>query len=348
MIKNATPGVLSLLNAAIIGMVSFVLMLLIGNNDWINALIISGSTSILAYITIRIFLEQFIYRKIKIIYKLIHDQRSGKKDGFSFLPLAKSNPLEQVNDEVISWLFRQNREIAELKEQENFRKEFLGNVSHELKTPIFNIQGYLDTLLDGAIHDPNVNIAFIKKAAKSADRLNLLVNELLTISQMETGKLQMNMTKFSIGELIGDIFESLELRAGMRNIRLLFLEGMQEHFMVMADRDRIRQVLVNLIVNAINYGKEGGQVVLNVFEMEPNILIEVTDDGEGIDQEHLPRLFERFYRIDSSRSRSQGGTGLGLSIVKHIIESHGQNIHVRSTRGIGSTFGFTLQKADVK
>jgi two-component system, OmpR family, phosphate regulon sensor histidine kinase PhoR len=348
MIKNATPGVISLLNAAIIGMVSFVLMLLIGHNEWSDALIISVSTSILAYITIRIFLEQFIYRKIKIIYKLIHDQRSGKKDGFSFLPLAKSNPLEQVNDEVISWLFRQNSEIAELKEQENFRKEFLGNVSHELKTPIFNIQGYLDTLLDGAIHDPNVNIAFIKKAAKSADRLNLLVNELLTISQMETGKLQMNMTKFSIGELIADIFESLELRAGLRNVRMLFLEGAQEHFIVMADRDRIRQVLVNLIVNAINYGKEGGQVVLNVFEMEPNILIEVTDDGEGIDQEHLPRLFERFYRIDSSRSRSQGGTGLGLSIVKHIIESHGQNIHVRSTRGIGSTFGFTLQRADVK
>ena len=344
MIRNPTPGLISLLNALVLSL--FVGILLFNLQVSLKTAAIGLPIFFIAsYISIRVFLDLFIYRKIKLIYKIIHDHKSGKKEVKDlFKYKATRDPISTVNDEVLSWVIKQNSEISELKKQEEFRKEFLGNVSHELKTPIFNIQGYLDTLLDGAIHDPEVNIAFIKKAAKSADRLDQLVNDLLAISQMETGKLQMKYEKFDIYELCKEILEALEMRASKRKIKLGFKEGCERPFWVNADRSRIRQVLVNLIVNALNYGKEEGYVLVAFYDMDQNILIEVADNGEGIETEHLPRLFERFYRVDRSRSRDFGGTGLGLAIVKHIIESHQQNINVRSTLGKGSTFGFTLQK----
>lgn len=345
MIRNPTPGIISLLNAGLTTLIMGILLLFL-DVQTLHVFIILASIFVISYLSNSFFLDQFIYRKIKLIYKIIHDHKSGKKDGNTFFRFGKENdPISSVNDEVVSWLIKQNAEIAELKQQENFRKEFLGNVSHELKTPIFNIQGYLDTLLDGAIHDQEVNVNFIKKAAKSADRLNQLVNDLLAISQMETGKLQMNMEKFDVHGLCLEIFEALEMRKNRRQMVLDFKEGCDKPFWVEADRSRVRQVLVNLIVNALNYGKEGGHVLIGFYDMDQNILIEVSDNGDGIEQVHLPRLFERFYRVDSSRSRDLGGTGLGLAIVKHIIESHDQNINVRSTIGKGSTFGFTLKKA---
>jgi two-component system phosphate regulon sensor histidine kinase PhoR len=227
---------------------------------------------------------------------------------------------------------------------ERYRKEFLGNVSHELKTPIFNIQGYINTLLDGAWEDQEVLIHFLKKAAKSTDRIASLVEDLESISQLESGFLTMEMEIFDINDLIHDIFDSLDFRAAEKNIRLDFKEGCDTPFIVEADKDRVRQVIINLLVNSIKYGKENGYTLIGLYDMDENILIEVTDNGIGIEEEHLPRLFERFYRVDKSRSRDEGGTGLGLSIVKHIIEAHDQTINVRSTKGVGTTFAFTLKK----
>jgi two-component system phosphate regulon sensor histidine kinase PhoR len=345
MIRNPTPGLISFFSTLLLSAFVTIILAIVKTEFW-NAFLLILVFSIASYASIRLFLDLFIYRKIKLIYKIISDHKAGKNEESDLRRIQKTkDPIASVNDEVFSWLIKQNSEISELKKQEEFRKEFLGNVSHELKTPIFNIQGYLDTLLDGAMHDPEVNVSFLKKAAKSADRLDQLVNDLLAISQMETGKLLMKEERFDIHELSKEIMDALEMRANMRNIKMGFKEGCDRPFWVNADRNRIRQVLVNLIVNALNYGKEDGYVLLSFYEMDPNILIEVSDNGEGIAQEHLPRLFERFYRVDRSRSRDFGGTGLGLAIVKHIIESHNQKINVRSTLGEGSTFWFTLQKA---
>lgn len=255
-----------------------------------------------------------------------------------------SDPINRVNEEVIQWAYDQKQEITQLKAMESYRKDFIGNVSHELKTPIFNIQGYIETLLEGAINDPEVNISFLKKAAFSAERLNTLVNELLEISKLESGNLQMNLVSFDICELTKDILDVYGAAASKRNIKIKIKDGCDRPFQVLADKDRIRQVISNLVANAIHYGKENGQTTVGFYDMDKNILIEVADNGEGIEPEHLPRLFERFYRTDKSRSRNSGGTGLGLSIVKHIIEAHHQTINVRSTIGEGTTFGFTLKK----
>ncbi len=254
------------------------------------------------------------------------------------------DPIKRVNEEVIQWAQDQKQEIIQLKAMESYRKDFLGNVSHELKTPIFNIQGYIETLLDGAINDPEVNLLFLRKAANSAERLNTLVNDLLEISKLESGNLEMNFATFDICELTKEVFEVYLPHAEKRSIQLKLKEGCDRPFMVLADKNRIRQVLNNLIANAINYGNENGVTMLGFYDMDKNILIEVADNGGGIETEHLPRLFERFYRTDKSRARNSGGTGLGLSIVKHIIEAHHQTINVRSTIGEGTTFGFTLKK----
>jgi two-component system phosphate regulon sensor histidine kinase PhoR len=251
-----------------------------------------------------------------------------------------------MNKEVISWARDQKQQMEDLKRLADFRKEFLGNVSHELKTPIFNIQGYIHTLIDGAIDDPDVNVRFLRKAAKSADRLSDLVADLLAISQLESGELVMEMERFDMNALVKDVYEQLEVRAKERGISLIIKEGCNKPFWVFGDRYRIRQVILNLVNNSIKYGKELGTTTAAFYDMDENILIEIGDNGEGISQDHLPRIFERFYRVDRSRTRESGagGTGLGLAIVKHIIEAHQQTINVRSTIGQGTTFGFTLKK----
>jgi two-component system phosphate regulon sensor histidine kinase PhoR len=253
-----------------------------------------------------------------------------------------------MNKEVIKWARDNRMEIDQLKRLADFRKEFLGNVSHELKTPIFNIQGYLHTLLDGAMSDPEVNIRFLQRAAKSSERLSDLVADLLAISQLESGELEMEIERFDINSLVKDVYEQLEEKAKRRHISLLIKDGCNKPFYVQADRYRIRQVLVNLVTNAIKYGKESGTITAAYYDMDENLLVEIADNGEGIAQEHLPRIFERFYRVSKSRARDNetGGTGLGLAIVKHIIEAHNQTVNVRSTEGAGTTFGFTLTKSD--
>ena len=230
--------------------------------------------------------------------------------------------------------------------QEEFRREFLGNLSHELKTPIFSIQGYILTLLEGGLEDENINRAFLERASKGVDRVTGIIEDLDLITRIESERLKLNLAPVNILSLAREIVESLEIKAQKRNVKLSLdwkRIGSQE-INVLCDRDKIGQVLSNIINNSINYGVENGHTEVRFFDLEDNILIEVSDDGVGIREEHLPRLFERFYRVDKSRARNEGGTGLGLAIVKHLVEAHGQTIDVRSTEGQGSTFSFTLKK----
>lgn len=347
MIRNPSPERITLLTTLVITLI-FAVILLYFRTDILTFLIALFTFSTLTYIIILFALELFIYRKIKLIYKTIHHFKTSKIQKTSFIDNYNLDPIGLVNSEVIEWANHQKREITQLRATEKFRKEFLGSVSHELKTPIFNIQGYIETLLDGAMNDPEVNLKFLKKAARSAERLNTLVNDLLDISRIENGALQMRFSEFDVCELTKEVFDSYSVPAQARSISLKIKEGCDQPFKVFADKDRIRQVLNNLVGNSITYGKENGVTYVGLYDMDPNVLLEVSDNGDGIAPEHLPRLFERFYRIDKSRSRNSGGTGLGLSIVKHIIEAHNQTINVRSTVGSGTTFGFTLKKPEKK
>ncbi|MEZ4804356.1 MAG: ATP-binding protein [Bacteroidia bacterium] len=344
MIKNPTPERITLLTTLVLSGI-FAAFLFYFEVTFLQFLISIFTFGSLTYIIILFGLEFFIYRKIKLIYKTIHRYKTSKIKKPNYIDDFNLDPINRVNEEVIQWANDQKQEITQLRATEKYRKEFLGNVSHELKTPIFNIQGYLETLLDGAMDDEEVKMSFLKKAADSTERLNTLVNDLLDISKLESGAMQMHMSEFEINELVKEVFESYSKLGKDKEINLRFKEGCDLPYKVQADKDRIRQILNNLIGNSISYGKENGTTSIGLYDMDQHILIEVSDDGEGIEAEHLPRLFERFYRTDKSRSRNSGGSGLGLSIVKHIIESHHQTINVRSSVGQGTTFAFTLKKA---
>jgi two-component system phosphate regulon sensor histidine kinase PhoR len=345
MIRNPKPLYITVFVAAVLS------LLLASSNYLMNhntkqAFIIMMLTFTASFLLFFYSIEYFIYRKIKLIYKTIHSLKTQKYDAQLSKYSLLNDPISKMNMEVISWARDQKQQMEELKRLADFRKEFLGNVSHELKTPIFNLQGYIHTLIDGAIDDPDVNVRFLRKAAKSADRLSDLVADLLAISQLESGELLMEMERFDMNALVKDVYEQLEVRAKERGISLIIKEGCNKPFWVFGDRYRIRQVVLNLVNNSIKYGKELGTTTAAFYDMDENILIEIGDNGEGISQDHLPRIFERFYRVDKSRTRESGagGTGLGLAIVKHIIEAHQQTVNVRSTIGQGTTFGFTLKK----
>ena len=347
--KNPTPKSLALI-ASFIAAVIVLLAEFITNmtpyfsKSWMSLIIVFLIAFGTTYLIFYFLLEKFIYRKIKLIYKTISNFRSSKERTAGKINLG-NDIIGSVNLEVMDWQQNRSDEIAELRRMENFRKEFLGNVSHELKTPIFNIQGYIHTLLEGGIDDKEVNIHYLQRAAKSVDRLCLIVEDLESISKLEAGEMILEQRVFDIRDLADDVFESLEMLSGEKRIHLGFKDGSDRSVYVHADKERIRQVLVNLVVNSIKYGKEGGSTLIGLYDMDENILIEITDNGIGVDPQHLPRLFERFYRVDKSRSREAGGTGLGLAIVKHIIEAHQQTINVRSSFGVGTTFAFTLKKS---
>ena len=345
MIKNPTPRMLALFTALLVALVVGILGLIYGLS-FLHILLAIGLITALAYVLIYYSLEYFIYRKIKLIYKSIHQLKTQRTDPSSvpYFGDSSHDPIAAVATDVQAWAEARKGEIETLKKTEEYRKEFLGNVAHELKTPIFNIQGYVNTLLDGAMDDPEVLRHFLQKAAKSADRIADMVNDLEAISNLESGRESMELEFFDINALIKDVFDSLEYMASQKKIILDFKEGCNYTMIVEGDKYRIRQVLANLVTNSIKYGRPNGKVLAGMYDMDENMLIEITDNGIDIAPEHLPRLFERFYRVDKSRSRVEGGTGLGLSIVKHIIESHDQTINVRSTPGIGTTFGFTLKK----
>ena len=278
----------------------------------------------------------YIHSKISVIYKNIYKHKGVTR----FVDVD----VDSVEKEVENWAIQKENEILQMKASETYRREFIGNVSHELKTPIFNIQGYILTLLDGGLFDEEVNMKYLKRTSKSVDRMINIVDDLEVITRLETEETQLEIGEFNIVELAKDVLDQLELKANESKIELSIQKEILGEF-VLGDIDKIQQVFANLVSNSIKYGKEGGRTEVRFFDMNENILIEIADDGIGISEMDLPRLFERFYRVDKNRSRKIGGTGLGLAIVKHIIEAHKQTINVRSTVDVGSTFSFILEKA---
>lgn len=311
----------------------------------IYALLILGGAFIISFFVFYYIMERFVYNKIKLIYKLIHHLKLGKDLKDALGEHVSDDPINDVELEVKQWALDKKTEIEGLKNQEKFRREFLSNISHEFKTPLFAVQGYLDALQDGLFReDPEMAQSFLNKAVNNLERLGFLIKDLDIISKLERGEVQMEFSKFDITILIGEVIDALEIKAKKHSIQLVFKEKYQSHMFVFADREKIAQVLMNLIGNSIKYGKQHGTTHIRIYELHNQALIEITDDGEGIEEGNLPRLFERFFRTERSRSRQIGGSGLGLSIVKHILEAHEQTITVRSTLGMGTTFAFTLQK----
>lgn len=295
-----------------------------------------------AYFLVYFLLERFINRKITLIYRTIRSHKLGKEDTAAID--MKSDVLGNVNKEVIDWANSNLQEIEKLREREAFRREFIGNLAHELKTPVFGIQGYILTLLEGGLEDETINRKFLERASTAVDRMTHILEDLDVITRIESEHLKLKVKKVNLVELVEEVFQTLDIKAKEHQIKLRLDKSYEKPVWVNCDYDRIVQVFVNLINNSIVYGSENGVTEVRFHDMDKSVLVEVADDGLGIPEEHLPRLFERFYRVDKSRSRHEGGSGLGLAIVKHIIEAHNQTINVRSTVGVGSTFSFTLDK----
>ena len=297
-----------------------------------------------SYFSILFVIKKYIIDRIRPIYNTIKDlPLSGKK--LEEKTMDSSSLLANVRFEVEEWAKTQLKEIERLKELEKYRKDFVGNVSHELKTPIFNIQGYVLTLLEGGLDDPKINKLYLKRTEKSIDRMVSIVEDLESITKLESGELQLKPVKFNIVKTVEEVIEMEYWQAAENKMSIEILNKPEKPVFVKADKKRILEVLTNLIVNGLKYGKKKGYVQIRFHDLEDNIMVEVTDNGIGIGKKDLPRIFERFFRVDKSRSREQGGTGLGLSIVKHIIEAHNQSINVRSVLDKGTTFNFTLEKA---
>lgn len=346
--KNPTPQLLAFLTAlqaslpALIGLITLKLLLPSLLSWWalLPAFLIFLGTG---YYASHRALRKFIYNKVKLIYKSIHSLKAPK----SSKPLnidMRNHIIDRVEKEVTEWAKDWTQEIRYLKKMEQYRREFIDNVSHELKTPIFNMQGYLYTLADGGLEDEMIRDKYLQRAIDNVERIAEIVQELNHISKFESSAVELDMQPFDIQELAQEVVESMEISAEKKQIDLRFKDTAKKPYIVQADREMIRQVLVNLVSNSIKYGRPKGHTLIGFYDLDQNVLIEISDTGKGIAQEHLPRLFERFYRVDKGRSRHEGGTGLGLSIVKHIVEAHQQTINVRSRLGVGSTFGFTLAK----
>lgn len=296
---------------------------------------------ITSFVTLQIRIEKFIYKRIKKIYDDVALLESSTIPSYPV-----TTDMRTLTAEIEKFAKDKKIEIDTLKIREEYRKDFLGNVSHELKTPLFTVQGYLETLLDGAIDDKNVRKKYIIRANKAVDRLIYIVKDLDLITKLEVGDLNLEKKSFNIVELIQSVFDLLEMKAAKRNITLTFDTFYPEPIMVYADKEKIQQVLTNLLVNSIKYGNDNGTTEVSVENLVKNkVIIRVTDNGEGIPSAHIPRLFERFYRVDQSGSRREGGSGLGLAIVKHVIEAHGEKIYVESAVEVGSEFSFTLEKS---
>ena len=298
----------------------------------------------LTFVIIQWRIEQFIYSRIK---KLYDDLTILQSSAINTGPVTTD--MKTLTAEIEKFAQEKKLEIDGLKVREQYRKDFLGNISHELKTPLFMIQGYILTLLDGAVDDKKVAKKYLQRAAKGVDRLAYIIKDLDLITKFEAGNLTVEPEAFDAVDLVKSVFEMLEMRASKKNITLTFDMEYQQPIFVWADAEKIQQVLTNLIVNAIKYGHEDGTIEVSIEDLvKSKVIIRITDNGEGIAKEHIPRLFERFYRVDKSGSRKEGGSGLGLSIVKHIIEAHGEKIYVESVLGVGSEFSFTLEKHQEK
>lgn len=296
---------------------------------------------VFSFLVLQYRVEYFIYRRVKKIYDDVSFLESS-----NLLPRPISTDMATLTQEVKRFAKDKKHEIETLKVKEEYRREFLGNVSHELKTPLFTVQGYILTLLDGAMNDKALRKKYLQRAEKGVERLTYIVNDLDMISKFEMGDLNLNKDRFNIVKVVQNVFDLLEIKAEKKNIILSFDDKYSKQIFVNGDKEKIQQVITNLVVNAIKYGKENGFVEVGFQDYSNNkILLKVKDNGEGVEKQNIPRLLERFYRVDKSGARSEGGSGLGLAIVKHIVEAHDEKIFIESTFGIGSEFSITLEKS---
>ncbi len=341
--KNLSPNQLSALTALILSVPVGIGFYAIETIWWWGA-VAWAVTFLGAYLLVRAVLEWFIYRKIKLIYKFIYQTKATKREEMYYKYILPKKGIDDVSEDVERWAEQRSAEIEMLKNNEAYRKEFLQNLAHEFKTPIFAIQGYVDTLLSGAMTNPEINKRFLENASRNVDRMVNLVKDLDEIARLESGEQPLYKEHFIIQDLIKEVYESLSIKTNVRNIKTVFKKGCETAITVFADKEKIRQVIINLVANATKYGKDDGTITASIYKTDGEfVLVEISDDGIGISEEHLPRIFERFYRTDRGRSRDVGGTGLGLAICKHIIEAHGQTMHVRSKIDVGTTIGFILE-----
>lgn len=344
--RNLQPIYIVLGGSFILGLGTFFALIIaraFSHVDTIVFFILPLLVAIISFVTFYFLIRAFITERLRILYKSI---RKGKTENYSSQPtnMLGQDLIMEAEIETKEWTEAKLKEISKLKEQEVFRREFLGNLAHELKTPVFSIQGYILTLLEGGLEDETVNRMFLERASKATERMTTILEDLDMITRLEGDRLKLEITNFDVISLIEEVFEELEMNAKSKEIKLKF-DHIYEPIIVSADRNRIFQVLMNLINNSINYGNEGGITVISLFNVDNVVTIEVSDNGPGIAEDEIPRLFERFYRVEKSRNRNEGGSGLGLAIAKHFIEAHNQTINVRSTVGEGSTFSFSLERA---
>jgi two-component system phosphate regulon sensor histidine kinase PhoR len=343
--KNLSPKQLAALTAVILsGIIATSIYIVM--KDWRYWVGFFFTSFIISYLLIHQILDFFIYRKIKLIYKLIAQTKATKREEAYQKYILPQKGIDEVREDVEAWAAQKANEIATLQSNEEFRKEFLQNLSHEIKTPIFAIQGYLELLSDGEIDNPAQRDKFIRQAQANVLRLVQLLNDVDTITNLEINKEAILKQTFIIQDLINEVSQNLSVKGLKKNIQFHFKKGSETATTVFADKNKIYQVLVNIFSNAAKYGKVDGQIIASIYKLEDGkVLIEISDDGIGIAEEHIPRLSERFYRTDDARSRDIGGTGLGLAICKHILEAHQETMHIRSTVNVGTTVGFTLPNA---
>lgn len=341
--RNLSPSQILLLGslsvAAACLLCLFAIDLVSASISFLAYIVLPLSLGIVSYFIFYLIVRKFINDRLKVLYRSIRKGKITSENDFKFK--LTENSIAKAEKDTEEWTSAKQKEIIRLQEQAKFRREFLGNLAHELKTPIFSIQGYLLTLLEGGLEDNNVNVMFLERASKATDRMVHLIEDLDLIMKLEVNELPLDIRTFNLKELVKEIFESLEATAAEKYITLKF-EKQYEPIYVNADRAKISQVFVNLLKNSIAYGNDGGATTVRFYLVDDVVTIEVSDNGPGIDEKSMKRIFERFYRVEKSRNRNDGGSGLGLSIVKHIIEAHQQTIHVRSTEGMGTTFVFTL------
>ena len=334
------PYQFALISASLIAIGNYFILLLFYGYTSTN-LIISILIFIISFIIIQYRIQGFLFKRFKELY-----QDLDMLDSTQINKSSISTDMDSLMENIEEFAKDKKIEIEALKLKEQYRKEFIGNVAHELKTPIFTIQGYISNLLDGAMDDKELLNKYLKRTDNSVERLSYIIKDLDLITQLESSTLNLNISSFNMIDLITNIFDQLEIKSSKRNIKLVFDKKYNNEILVSADKERIGQVLTNLLVNSINYGRDKGTTEVSINDLtKEKLIVRVTDNGEGISEEHLPRLFERFYRVDISRSRKHGGSGLGLAIVKHIIDAHNENIYINSKPGVGSEFSFTLQKS---
>ena len=335
--KQKNPYQFALITAGLIGVTSYLVLLLFTS----TSIFVSVLIFVISFLIIQYRIQSFLFKRFKELYQDLEMLDSPKINKSSV-----STDMDSLMKKIEEFAKDKKIEIELLKSQEQYRKEFIGNVAHELKTPIFTIQGYISNLLDGAMDDKALLDKYLKNTDNSIERLIYIIKDLDLITQLESSTMNLKISSFNIVDLITDVFGQLEIKSKEKNIKLFFDKKYEEEILVEADKVRIEQVITNLLVNSINYGSENGSTEVSISVLtEKKIIVRMTDNGEGISKEHIPRLFERFYRVDVSRSRSHGGSGLGLAIVKHIVDAHNENIFVNSEPGVGSEFSFTLQKS---